>query len=137
MNIESVRTTLEQASLLSLGIGFLLGFVFTFNPVSLAAIPVSLAYVTGARGNDCDLVRRHVHSRHADHADRVGTTRRLRRPMGRRYHRSKMRAAARARADPARSHMARVGSASTAQLILQGQTGRQRLGPPRPSLENS
>ena len=50
MNIESVRTTLEQASLLSLGIGFLLGFVFTFNPVSLSAIPVSLAYVTKARG---------------------------------------------------------------------------------------
>ena len=49
MNIETVRATLEQASLVSLGIGFLLGFVFTFNPVSLAAIPISLAYVTKAR----------------------------------------------------------------------------------------
>ncbi|MDT8835827.1 sulfite exporter TauE/SafE family protein [Paraburkholderia fungorum] len=49
MNIESLRATLEQASLASLGIGFLLGFVFTFNPVALAAIPVSLAYVTKAR----------------------------------------------------------------------------------------
>ncbi|WP_024973278.1 cytochrome c biogenesis CcdA family protein [Ralstonia pickettii] len=49
MNIESLRAMLEQASLASLGIGFLLGFVFTFNPVALASIPVSLAYVTKAR----------------------------------------------------------------------------------------
>lgn len=49
MDIESLRATLEQASLASLGIGFLLGFVFTFNPVALASIPVSLAYVTKAR----------------------------------------------------------------------------------------
>lgn len=49
MNIESLRVMLEQASLASLGIGFLLGFVFTFNPVALASIPVSLAYVTKAR----------------------------------------------------------------------------------------
>ncbi len=49
MDIESLRATLEQASLVSLGIGFLLGFVFTFNPVALASIPVSLAYVTKAR----------------------------------------------------------------------------------------
>lgn len=49
MNIETVRATLEQASLASLGVGFLLGFVFSFNPVVLASIPVSLAYVTKAR----------------------------------------------------------------------------------------
>lgn len=49
MDIEALRTTLQQASLASLGIGFLLGFVFTFNPVALASIPVSLAYVTKAR----------------------------------------------------------------------------------------
>lgn len=49
MNIESLRSTLEQASVASLGIGFLLGFAFTFNPVALASIPVSLAYVTKAR----------------------------------------------------------------------------------------
>lgn len=48
MDIESVRHILEQASLASLGVGFLLGFVFTFNPVVLASIPVSLAYVTKA-----------------------------------------------------------------------------------------
>lgn len=39
MDIESVRHILEQASLASLGVGFLLGFVFTFNPVVLASIP--------------------------------------------------------------------------------------------------
>nr|WP_311529524.1 cytochrome c biogenesis protein CcdA [uncultured Ralstonia sp.] len=49
MDIEALRATLEQASLASLSTGFLLGFVFTFNPVALASIPVSLAYVTKAR----------------------------------------------------------------------------------------
>jgi cytochrome c-type biogenesis protein len=48
MDSESVRHTLEQANLVSIGVGFLLGFVFTFNPVALASIPVSLAYVTKA-----------------------------------------------------------------------------------------
>ena len=46
MDIEVVRTALEQASLVSLAIGLAIGFVFSFNPVALAAIPVSLAYVT-------------------------------------------------------------------------------------------
>src|SRR5260370_161828 len=49
MDIESLRATLGQASLGSLGFGFLLGFVFTFNPVALASIPVALAYVPNAR----------------------------------------------------------------------------------------
>lgn len=49
MDIEALRTTLQHASLDSLGVGFLLGFMFTFNPVALASIPVSLAYVTKAR----------------------------------------------------------------------------------------
>lgn len=49
MDIETVRQTLQQADMASLGIGFALGFVFTFNPVVLASIPVSLAYVTRAR----------------------------------------------------------------------------------------
>jgi cytochrome c-type biogenesis protein len=48
MDIESVRHTLEQANLASIVVGFVLGFVFTFNPVALASIPVSLAYVTKA-----------------------------------------------------------------------------------------
>ena len=48
MDLETLRSTLEQASLASLGMGFAAGFLFTFNPVALAAIPVSLAYVTKA-----------------------------------------------------------------------------------------
>jgi cytochrome c-type biogenesis protein len=48
MDLEILRTTLEQASLASLGVGFTTGFIFSFNPVALAAIPVSLAYVTKA-----------------------------------------------------------------------------------------
>ena len=48
MDIETLRNTLEQASFASLGVGFTAGFVFSFNPVALAAIPVSLAYVTKA-----------------------------------------------------------------------------------------
>jgi cytochrome c-type biogenesis protein len=46
MDIEAVRNTLEQASLASLAIGVAIGFFFSFNPVALAAIPVSLAYLT-------------------------------------------------------------------------------------------
>jgi len=46
---ESVLAlSLEQASLTGLGLGFLAGFVFSFNPVSFASIPVMLAYVTKA-----------------------------------------------------------------------------------------
>lgn len=48
MDMETLRSTLEQANLASLGVGFMAGFIFSFNPVALAAIPVSLAYVTKA-----------------------------------------------------------------------------------------
>lgn len=48
MDIESLRSTLEQASIASLAVGLAIGFLFSFNPVALAAIPVSLAYVTKA-----------------------------------------------------------------------------------------
>ncbi|KVW91337.1 cytochrome c biogenesis CcdA family protein [Thiobacillus denitrificans] len=48
MDFETLKSTLEQASLASLGVGFMAGFIFSFNPVALAAIPVSLAYVTKA-----------------------------------------------------------------------------------------
>lgn len=49
MDIESLRSTLEQASLASLAFGLAIGFLFSFNPVALASIPVSLAYVTKAQ----------------------------------------------------------------------------------------
>ena len=49
MDNEVLRQATEHAGLLALGVGFLAGFVFSFNPVALASIPVSLAYVTRAR----------------------------------------------------------------------------------------
>lgn len=49
MDLDTLQATLEQASLASVVVGFTAGFIFSFNPVALAAIPVSLAYVTKAR----------------------------------------------------------------------------------------
>jgi cytochrome c-type biogenesis protein len=49
MNIETVRQAAEHANLIALGVAFLAGLVFSFNPVALASIPVALAYVTKAR----------------------------------------------------------------------------------------
>ena len=49
MHIESLQQVTEHAGLLALGIAFLAGLVFSFNPVALASIPVALAYVTKAR----------------------------------------------------------------------------------------
>ena len=46
MDMEQLRAIVEQASFASLVIGFTTGFLFSFNPVALTAIPVSLAYVT-------------------------------------------------------------------------------------------
>lgn len=46
MDMEQLRAVAQQASFASLLIGFTTGFLFSFNPVALAAIPVSLAYVT-------------------------------------------------------------------------------------------
>jgi len=63
MDIEVLRSTLEQVNLAALGVGFLTGFVFSFNPVALAAIPVSLAYChQGPRNPQCRGFRRPVHS---------------------------------------------------------------------------
>lgn len=49
MDLDALKTALEQATFASLVVGFSTGFFFSFNPVALAAIPVSLAYVTKAR----------------------------------------------------------------------------------------
>lgn len=43
------REALEQAGPAALGISLLSGLAFSVNPVALAAIPVSMAYVTKAR----------------------------------------------------------------------------------------
>ncbi len=45
---EVLRETLSQASWAGIGIAFLSGFIFSFNPLSFASIPVMLAYVTRA-----------------------------------------------------------------------------------------
>jgi cytochrome c-type biogenesis protein len=49
MDIDTVRQAAQHANPLALGMAFLKGLVFTFNPVALASIPVALAYVTKAR----------------------------------------------------------------------------------------
>lgn len=48
MALETLRQTLAQADGAALWIGLVTGFLFSFNPVALTAIPVSLAYVTKA-----------------------------------------------------------------------------------------
>lgn len=45
---ETLKATLTEASWAGIGIAFLAGFVFSFNPVNFASIPVMLAYVTKA-----------------------------------------------------------------------------------------
>ncbi len=49
MDAEALRAAVEHAGLAAIGVAFVAGFVFTFNPVALASIPVSLAYVTKGR----------------------------------------------------------------------------------------
>src|SRR5438309_1810820 len=49
MDLEAFRATLEHAGTGAIGVAFLAGFFFSFNPVALAAIPASLGYVTKAR----------------------------------------------------------------------------------------
>ncbi|MFH1343399.1 MAG: cytochrome c biogenesis protein CcdA [Pseudomonadota bacterium] len=50
MDTDALRQAVEHAGLAAAGVAFLAGLVFSFNPVALASIPVSLAYVT--RGRD-------------------------------------------------------------------------------------
>lgn len=49
MDPEALRQAVEHAGLAAVGVAFLAGLAFSVNPVALAAIPVSLAYVTKAR----------------------------------------------------------------------------------------
>ncbi len=48
INIDNFKQVLSEASWAGIGLAFLAGFVFSFNPVSFASIPVVLAYVTKA-----------------------------------------------------------------------------------------
>ena len=49
MDVDTLRAAVEQTRFAAAGVAFLTGLVFSFNPVALAAIPMSLAYVTRAR----------------------------------------------------------------------------------------
>lgn len=49
MDADALRSAVEHAGLAAAGAGFLAGLAFSFNPVALASIPVSLAYVTKGR----------------------------------------------------------------------------------------
>jgi cytochrome c-type biogenesis protein len=49
METDVLRQAAEHVGVAALGAGFLAGLVFSFNPVAIASIPVSLAYVTKAR----------------------------------------------------------------------------------------
>lgn len=51
MDAEALRQAVSQIGFGALWIGLVTGFVFSFNPVALAAIPVSLAYVTASRSS--------------------------------------------------------------------------------------
>lgn len=48
VSADTLKMSLQQASLAGIGLAFLARFVFSFNPVSFASIPVVLAYVTKA-----------------------------------------------------------------------------------------
>jgi len=48
LDVQELQALAQQATFASLVVGFTTGFFFSFNPVALAAIPVSLAYVTKA-----------------------------------------------------------------------------------------
>ena len=49
MDAESLSHAIQSTGYAAAGLAFLVGLVFSFNPVALASIPVSLAYVTRAR----------------------------------------------------------------------------------------
>ncbi len=49
MEPEALQQAVAGAGLAAIGVGFLAGLLFSFNPVAMASIPVALAYVTKAR----------------------------------------------------------------------------------------
>lgn len=49
MDAEALGQAVQHAGLAAAGLAFLAGLFFSINPVAIAAIPVSLAYVTKAR----------------------------------------------------------------------------------------
>jgi cytochrome c-type biogenesis protein len=49
MEPGALQQAVAHAGLAAVGVGFLAGLLFSFNPVAMASIPVSLAYVTKAR----------------------------------------------------------------------------------------
>lgn len=49
MDPDALAQAVQHAGIAAAGIGFLAGLFFSVNPVAIAAIPVSLAYVTRAR----------------------------------------------------------------------------------------
>lgn len=49
MTPEVLQQAVANAGIAAIGLAFLAGLLFSFNPVALASIPVSLAYVTKAR----------------------------------------------------------------------------------------
>jgi len=48
LSSAALKASLSQASWAGIGLSFMAGFIFSFNPVSFASIPVMLAYVTKA-----------------------------------------------------------------------------------------
>ena len=50
INAVTLKATLQTQSWAGIGIAFLAGFIFSFNPVSFASVPVMLAYVTKSGG---------------------------------------------------------------------------------------
>lgn len=49
MDADSLAQAMQTSGYAAAGVAFLVGVLFSFNPVALASIPVSLAYVTRAR----------------------------------------------------------------------------------------
>jgi cytochrome c-type biogenesis protein len=49
VDLSTLEAAVQQAGVAAILVSFLTGFFFSFNPVALAAIPVSLAFVTRAR----------------------------------------------------------------------------------------